>query len=95
MRAIHGVPSEETGNWLLDVMHSLVDKSLVVRQPDPGGEQRTCAVRQAHAKYFLALGAIIEQQDQVEQGSAIMATFPVEHDNLRAALSWALQHDPC
>ncbi len=97
------LPSDD----LLDVLSSLVDKSLVVRTP--GGRYRlletirvyaaerleaagaTTAARDAHAGYFLALAE--EGEPHLYTGAQVVwfARFLAEHDNLLGALRHAVE----
>ena len=91
---------------ILDVLSSLVDKSLVVRTP--GGRYRlletirvyaaerleaagaTAAARDAHAGYFLALAEEGEPNLYTGAQTVWFARFLAEHDNLLAALRHAV-----
>jgi predicted ATPase/DNA-binding SARP family transcriptional activator len=97
------LPSEE----VLDVLSSLVDKSLVTRTGS--GRYRlletirayaaekleaaagTAAARDAHAAHFLALAE--EGEPQLYRADQItwFARFLAEHDNLITALRWAVE----
>ena len=114
LRAVNGVPGEASANWLLDAVHSLVDKSLVVAQAGQDGEPRFSLlemireyalqqladtgeadhIRRTHAEYYLAIIEVMDGPDGNQQGPMILATYPVEHNNLRAALNWGLEHEP-
>ena len=91
---------------ILDVLSSLVDKSLVVRTP--GGRYRlletirvyaaerleaagaTTAARDAHAGYFLALAEEGEPNLYTGAQTVWFARFLAEHDNLLGALRHAV-----
>jgi hypothetical protein len=51
-------------------------------------------MREAHAAYYLAFGDAIDRQIRTQQDTMRMTTFAAEHNNLRTALTWGLQHDP-
>lgn len=51
-------------------------------------------MRAAHAAYYLALGDAIDRQMHTPQEMMRMTAFTAEHNNLRAALAWGLEHDP-
>ena len=92
----------------LDTMQSLVEKSLVrrtgdrfwmletireyaVEQLEASGEAD--ALRRRHAEYFLALGEIANLSAESEGPERPEVVRP-ELDNFRAAIDWALDHDP-
>ncbi|MBX3010615.1 MAG: tetratricopeptide repeat protein [Caldilineaceae bacterium] len=52
------------------------------------------AARQRHATYYLALAQQAAQEMQGPAKKAWLAQLTTEHDNLRAALAWALRHAP-
>lgn len=49
--------------------------------------------RQAHARYFLSTAEEAEPNLQGEKGDEWLEKLENEHDNFRAALSWALKND--
>jgi len=92
----------------LDTMESLVEKSLVrrtgdrlwmletirehaVEQLEASGEAD--ALRRRHAEYFLALGETANLSSESEEPERPEVVRP-EQDNFRAAIDWALDHDP-
>jgi predicted ATPase/class 3 adenylate cyclase/DNA-binding CsgD family transcriptional regulator len=52
----------------------------------------TEAARRAHAAYFLALAEEAEQGMAGPQQALLLEQLEQEHDNLRAALQWSLEH---
>lgn len=91
----------------LDLLGSLVDKSLVQRLGDRfglletvhefAGEQldaagRAGGVRERHAAFFESLAA--RTYDVRLQRPGVAAELEADHDNLRAALDWLSQADP-
>ena len=100
------------GGSVLDLLESLVDKSLV-RQT--GGDEPRFAmletireyagerlaadpdagsVAEHHAGFFVALGADADTQLGGPGQPLWLELCEREHDNIRAALSWTLEHDP-
>ncbi len=100
---------------VLDLLASLVDKSLVQQRILDSGEPRfdllatlreyateqlvahgeDAAARAVHAGYYLQLAEALEAQLQGPEQIAAFDRLEAEHDNLRAALNWALeQEDP-
>jgi len=51
------------------------------------------AARHAHAEYFLALAEEAEPMLWGAEDAAWLDRLEEEHDNMRAALSWAIRHD--
>ncbi|HJQ30424.1 MAG TPA: tetratricopeptide repeat protein [Rubrobacter sp.] len=51
------------------------------------------AIRRAHAEYFLSLAELAEPELWGPEDAAWLDKLEVEHDNLRAALSWAVTHE--
>ena len=58
---------------------------------ETSGEAETA--RRRHAEYFLALGEEAEPHLQGAESIAWLDRLEAEHDNLRAALRWVLEHD--
>jgi predicted ATPase len=92
----------------LDTMQSLVEKSLLrrtgdrfsmletireyaVEQLEASGEAD--ALRRRHAEYFLALGETANLSAESDGPERPEVVSP-ERDNFRAAIDWALGHDP-
>lgn len=105
-------PAEER-NEVLDIVTSLVDKSLLVAKEQSDGEMRfrmlgvvreyaresleksaeTGTIRRNHAEYFLALAEEAEPHLQASQSAKWLNRLEEEHDNIRAAIRWSLEHD--
>ena len=51
------------------------------------------AVRRVHAEYFLALAEEAEPMLWGAEDAAWLERLEQEHDNMRAALSWAIEHE--
>jgi predicted ATPase len=70
---------------MLETIHEFADEKL-----EGGGEAE--AVRRAHAEYFLALAEEAEPMLWGAEDAMWLDRLEREHDNMRAALSWALRH---
>ena len=92
----------------LDTLQSLIDKSLLrftggrywmletIREyavERLEGSPEAIALRRAHAEHYLALAASAGLRDVESGGEQRMDLMIPEHDNLRAALGWALEQD--
>jgi predicted ATPase/DNA-binding SARP family transcriptional activator len=92
----------------LDLLASLVDRSLVrVREPrfsmletirefalEQLDEERGRELRRRHARFYLGVAERgWEEADGADQARWLQE-FELEHDNIRAALGWALADDP-
>jgi predicted ATPase len=104
-------PKAQSDGSLLELLASLVDKSMLLHKLMENGEPRfmlletireysleqleaagqTEAARQRHLAYFLALVEAIEPGPREPDLPAWMKRLEGEHDNLRAALQWALE----
>jgi predicted ATPase/DNA-binding CsgD family transcriptional regulator len=104
-------PSASHAPSVLDLVATLVDQSLLQRQPGAGAEPRFAmletireyaeetlvasgeaeAVRRRHAVWFLDLAERAEPEMLGTRQVAWLDRLEVEHDNLRAALAWALE----
>ena len=115
IEAICTLPGSESES-ILDLVASLVDKSLLQRMEQQMGEEQedqrfvmletireyalerlesfgeTEATRKAHAIYFLALAEEAEQGMTGPQQGVLLERLEQEHDNLRAAMQWSLEH---
>ncbi|HKA10504.1 MAG TPA: BTAD domain-containing putative transcriptional regulator [Candidatus Dormibacteraeota bacterium] len=107
-RACAGVGLARAG--ILDILASLVDKSLVEADGVQRDEMRyrlldtvraygaerlreageTTAVGRAHAEYFCDLAERAEPELRARNQLTWLARLDAEHDNLRAALRWAV-----
>jgi predicted ATPase/DNA-binding CsgD family transcriptional regulator len=96
---------------VLDLLSGLVDKSLVVVEPNEDGRVRyrllepvrqyaleqlqesgeTEAVRRRHTAYFLELAEESELRLWGTEEATWLDRLEGEHDNLRAAVSWAIE----
>ncbi|MDQ7909807.1 BTAD domain-containing putative transcriptional regulator [Phytohabitans sp. ZYX-F-186] len=97
---------EVCGGEALDELAALVDKSLVVADPDGRyrmletikayGLERldesgtTRATRQAHARYFLRLARRADRELRGREQLEWLARLDADHDNLHAAARWAI-----
>lgn len=52
------------------------------------------AVEQAHAEYYRSLGESAEPHLEAAQSAEWLDRLDADHNNLRAALDWAKEHDP-
>src|SRR5262249_51125196 len=57
-----------------------------------GGEAQD--VRSRHAEYYIELSEESRRAISEGQSAAWLETMEVEHDNVRGALGWSLEHDP-
>ncbi|HSH82056.1 MAG TPA: hypothetical protein VLA19_26310, partial [Herpetosiphonaceae bacterium] len=104
------LPSEE----VLDVLSQLVNKSLVVVEPDQEAEARYrlletirqyardkllesgegARVRDRHLGFYLVYAEAAQPRLRGPDMLAWLDRLDLEHDNLRAALAWAMECDP-
>lgn len=107
--AAETVCEESSGSDVLNVLGSLLDKSLVQRHDSTGGdsrfsmlemirefasehfEQSTASdeLRRRHASYFVTLAEAGDAELRGSRQSEWLARLELEHDNFRAALTWA------
>jgi predicted ATPase/DNA-binding SARP family transcriptional activator/DNA-binding CsgD family transcriptional regulator len=107
-----GAGGTELGD-VLDLLSSLVDKSLVVAEATGGGGVRyrmlepirqyarekleeggdAEEVRRQHASFFLVLAEEAEPRLRGPEDMEWLERLENEHDNMRAALSWALEQE--
>jgi predicted ATPase/DNA-binding SARP family transcriptional activator/DNA-binding CsgD family transcriptional regulator len=85
------VVSEPTGDGgvryrLLEPVHQYAREKL-----EENGNAKS--VRRHHAEYFLALAEVAEPKLWGPEDAAWLQRLEAEHDNLRAALSWALEQE--
>jgi tetratricopeptide (TPR) repeat protein len=71
---------------MLETIHEFADEKLE-------GSWETEAVRRSHAEYFLALAEGAEPMLWGAEDAAWLDRLVQEHDNMRAALSWAIEHE--
>ena len=71
---------------MLETIHEFANVML-----EESGEVE--AVRRAHAEYFLALAEEAEPMLWGAEDAAWLDRLEQEHDNMRAALSWAIEHE--
>jgi tetratricopeptide (TPR) repeat protein len=50
-------------------------------------------IRERHAHYFLALAEELRPQIDSREGKTVLARLEVDHSNLRAALTWAVEQE--
>ena len=104
-------PEAELGPDTLELLGSLVDRSLLQRVPIPSEAVRfgmldtirefgleqleaagdAAATRDRHAALFLALAEEAEPHLRSEDQKRWLDHLEVEHDNIRAALRWAIE----
>jgi predicted ATPase len=98
------------GAQVLDLLSSLVDKSLVLAEERDGkarnrlletvghygreklkesGEEQQ--IRRRHAEYYLAIAEEAEEPLKGTRQAELLDRLETEHDNLRAAIGWALE----
>ena len=110
--ALHTAPLRRTQVTTLNLVTSLVDKSLLRQTSAADGEPRfsmletirayaldrlsaseeRTATHRRHLLLFLALAEAAEPQIQGPDQAAWLDHLAREHDNLRAALQWALDN---
>jgi predicted ATPase/class 3 adenylate cyclase len=71
---------------MLETIHEFANAML-----EGSGEAE--AVRRVHAEYFLALAEEAEPMLWGAEDAAWLERLEQEHDNMRAALSWAIEHE--
>jgi non-specific serine/threonine protein kinase len=73
--------------WMLETIREYAAEQLAVSGEDE-------PVRARHAAFFAALGVRAEPGLCGSEEGAWRRRLAAEHDNLRAALAWAAEHDP-
>ncbi|HLN62816.1 MAG TPA: tetratricopeptide repeat protein [Symbiobacteriaceae bacterium] len=109
LEAAEAVWGEEPAE-VLDLLTQLVEKSLVVSVQAPRyrvleplrqyglallmecGEEQ--AARDRHLAYFMAMAGQSDHALSGHQQGAWLKRLDQEHDNIRLALTWALEHNP-
>jgi predicted ATPase/class 3 adenylate cyclase len=111
LEAIEEICDPEGDLDALEGVESLVEKSLLRQEEEPGGEPRFVmletvheyarekleesgeaeGIKRAHAEYFLALAEEAEPELKGSDQLEWLERLEVEHDNMRAALAWALE----
>ena len=71
---------------MLETIHEFANAKL-----EGSGEAE--AVRRAHAEYFLALAEEAERMLWGAEDAAWLERLEQEHDNMRSALAWAIEHE--
>jgi non-specific serine/threonine protein kinase len=84
------VVAEERGEEMRYRMLEMIREFALEQLEDSGQAE---AARQAHASYVLRLGEEAEPELVGARQAEWLARLEVEHDNLRAALGWLLEHD--
>jgi predicted ATPase/DNA-binding SARP family transcriptional activator/DNA-binding CsgD family transcriptional regulator len=89
-----GAGDTEQGE-VLDLLTSLVGKSLVVAEATGGGRVEEGGdaeeIRRRHASFYLALAEYAEPRLHGPEDVKWLERLITEHDNMRAVLSWALE----
>jgi DNA-binding CsgD family transcriptional regulator len=106
-------PEEDLAEEVLDILTSLMDKSLLRRTETEDGEGRLWMLetvreyalerlqaggeeqdaRHAHVTYYLALAEEARSELKGPRQAEWFDRLEAEHDNLRAALRWALESE--
>ena len=73
--------------------YRLLETILDYAQEQLGGSEEAEAVQRQHATYYLSLAEEAERELQGPQQVAWMERLEKEHDNLRKALQWAVDHE--
>lgn len=84
------VLADETGSVRAEMRYRMLDtlRDFAAEHLDPEEAQH---LRRAHAEYFLHLAESAEPQLSGPEQAHWIAQLETEHDNLRAALSWAVE----
>jgi predicted ATPase/DNA-binding CsgD family transcriptional regulator len=87
-----GYPDGEPRLSMLETIREYGLECLARSKGHPGEEDMT---RRAHAGYYLALATTAESALIGAEQQVWLDRLEIEHDNIRAALSWAIEHsDP-
>ena len=84
------VPEE---NWETGARYRLLEPVRQYAQEKLGVSGEDGAVRRRHAEFFLALAEKAEPELSKPQQAEWLHRLEVEHDNIRAALSWTLERE--
>ena len=113
LEAIEGICDPQGDLDALQGIESLLEKSLLKREEDVGGESRFAMletvheyagerleesgeaeeVQRAHAGYYLALAETAERELKGQDQLHGMRRLEAAHEDMRAALGWALQQE--
>ncbi len=107
LEAAEAVGGQDLASETMDVLGSLVDRSLARREGPRfrmletirefgidalDRSGETDAVRRRHAEHFLAVAEAAEPE-LTRRDPGLLDTLEMEHDNIRAALRWSIETD--